>query len=229
MTVFKKTTKRGVSKHRNYTNKRGSRRTKHTGGRLYNNNTLVLHHQGIEQLPKNEDFLGFFYSQKKQHSPVLHRQRNTKKLLRTKDLNDVSNLEENSIWVAINENIAKIDGLDKKVNEFKNKIGNVKGKIVYGKFWMTGCIHCEQVKDTWNEVVRSLENDDKYVNVDILSDNIEEGKKALKEKTRLQEDIKSDGFPQFYKIIKGHIYYYSGNRNVVNMKDWLTQSTLYKK
>ena len=218
MPVFRKTTKRGVRKHRNYTNKRRSRHPKYTGGRLVqrNGNNPVVH------FPQNETNPSFFDFPMNKINPGFFRpQGDTRKLLRTKSMNDIPEPNTDSIWVGINVNISNIEGFDEKVNEFKKKMGNVKGKIVYGKFWMTGCIHCDNVKDMWNEVVHSLKKQHNYVNVDIVSDNIEEGKKALKEQTGLREGIKSDGFPQFYKIIKGHIYYYNGDRNVDAMKKWL--------
>lgn len=192
MLVFRKTTKRGVRKYRNYTNKKGVRRQRHTRSVRRQRNVFN---------PKMK--------------PVT---------LPTKSVNNISQSDEKNIWVAFNESIIN-DGFDEKVNKFKKKIGNVDGKIVYGKFWMAGCHYCVAVKGTWDLVVGSLQNHSNYVNVDILSDNIEEGKKALKEKTRLRQDIKSDGYPQFYKIINGNIYYYEGERNVVSMKNWLLSTS----
>lgn len=177
MHFLKKTKKRGVRKHRNFTNKNKA---------------------GV----------------------IKRYQRNRNKIFRTKSVNNILNPYKKTVWVIFNENIIN-DGFNEKVNKFKEKIGNVDGKIVYGKFWMTGCGYCDAVKGTWDLVVGSLKNHSNYVNVDILSDNIEEGKIGLKVKTNLRENIKSDGYPCFYKIVKGNIYYYEGERSVNSMKIWL--------
>jgi thiol-disulfide isomerase/thioredoxin len=230
MPVFRKTTKRGARKHRNYTNKRRSRDQKYTGGRLdeRNENNPVLHlpqnktNPSFFDFPMNKFNPSFFDFPMNKTNPGFFRpQRDTRKLLRTKSLNDIPKPNSDSIWVGINQNISNMEGFDEKVNEFRKKMGNVKGKIVYGKFWMKGCIYCDNVKDTWDEVVRSLKKQRNYVNVDIVSENIEEGKKALKEQTGLRQDIKTDGFPQFYKIINKRLFLYNGPRNVDDMKKWL--------
>lgn len=122
-------------------------------------------------------------------------------------------------WENVNEEISGLDEHD-KVEKFKEKIGNVKNKIVYGKFWMTGCGHCIDVHPIWEKVVDSLKRNDRYVNVDIRSDNVESGAEALKIITNAT--VHADGYPTFYKIINGQVYYYKGDRTVASMKNWLS-------
>jgi hypothetical protein len=129
-------------------------------------------------------------------------------------------------WEIINGEIANEPKQHRKVNIFitniishKSKRSNISNKTVYGKVWMNGCGHCDNVRETWIKVVESLDNNDNYVNVDILNTNIESGSRALQQLTG--GIVNADGFPTFYKIKNRQVSYYSGDRSISSFKTWL--------
>ena len=153
-----------------------------------------------------------------------HRRRTLKnKMFRTKSLNDLHNKPSIVNWETVNDEISTLGEDHLKVNKFKENIGDVRGKIVYGKLWMTGCGYCIDVHPIWEKVVESLTGDDRYINVDIRDDNIESGKDALKLATKTT--ISANGYPTFYKIVNSKVVYYSGDRTVPSMKNWLLSNS----
>jgi hypothetical protein len=96
--------------------------------------------------------------------------------------------------------------------------------IVYGKLYMTGCIHCEKLAPEW-EIVNNALN----VHSDVVCYDIE----RLEESTKLHqfnnmykpyESLQvQDGYPTIYKLHKrgGAIIYYNGPRDNVSILKWL--------
>lgn len=111
---------------------------------------------------------------------------------------------------------------DEKIEQFKKKIGNVDNKVVYGKFWMNGCTFCDNIKQTWGDVVNDFRGKRKYVNVDIISENATAGVEALRQKTKVT--VSANGYPTLYKIINDRVDYYSGDRSYSSIVSWLTMT-----
>jgi thiol-disulfide isomerase/thioredoxin len=153
-----------------------------------------------------------------------HRRRTLKnKMFRTKSLNDLHNKPSIVNWETVNDEISTLGEDHLKVKKFKKNIGDVTHKIVYGKLWMTGCGYCIDVHPIWEKVVESLTGDDRYINVDIRNDNIDSGISALKSGT--SATVRADGYPTFYKIVNSKVVYYSGDRTVPSMKNWLLSNS----
>jgi len=125
-------------------------------------------------------------------------------------------------WEWFNHHIMK-KSLYQKILLFKKNIGVVRNKIIYGKFWMNGCGYCEQIKDIWKKVVKTLNSDHKYVNVDIISENVRAGADALNQLTGAS--VEANGYPTLYKIVNNTVEYYTGERTYENIVNWLSPST----
>jgi hypothetical protein len=133
----------------------------------------------------------------------------------TRDMNDDSSVD----WVKFNASIAN-KGQEEKTEYFKNRMKNVSGKVVYGKFWMNGCGFCNDIQPTWKGVVNNFRQDHTYVNVDIINENAAAGVEALRQTTGVT--VSADGYPTLYKIKNNRVDYYSGDRSYPSIVSWLS-------
>ena len=113
---------------------------------------------------------------------------------------------------------------NKKTKVTRKQLLNIKKTkntlpIVYGKLYMTGCIHCENLAPEW-EIVKT--------HLDVVSYDIEaqEQQKLSKfnDMYKPYEPLQPQGgYPTIYKLHKrgGTIVYYQGPRDNVSMLKWL--------
>jgi hypothetical protein len=93
--------------------------------------------------------------------------------------------------------------------------------IVYGKIYMTGCIHCENLAPEWDIVTNKLK--------DVVCYDIERSEEHTKvpkfnDTYKPYESLQiQGGYPTIYKLHNrgGAIIYYNGPRDNVNILKWL--------
>lgn len=110
---------------------------------------------------------------------------------------------------------------NKKNKVTRKQLLNIKKNlpIVYGKLYMTGCIHCEHLAPEW-EIVK------KHLNVDCYDIEAQEQTKLSKfnDMYKPYEPLQPQGgYPTIYKLHKrgGQIIYYQGPRDNVSMLKWI--------
>jgi flavoprotein len=96
--------------------------------------------------------------------------------------------------------------------------------IVYGKLYMTGCIHCENLAPEWEIVTNKLK-----IHLDVVCYDIERSEEQQK-LSKFNDIYKpyeplqiQGGYPTLYKLHKrgGAIVYYNGQRDNVSILKWL--------
>jgi len=120
-----------------------------------------------------------------------------------------------------------------KIHKRKHRItrSNKKNKktkkvlpIVYGKIYMTGCIHCENLAPEWEIVTNKLK-----IHLDVVCYDIERSEEQQKlpkfnDMYKPYEPLQiQGGYPTLYKLHKrgGTIMYYNGPRDNVSILKWL--------
>jgi thiol-disulfide isomerase/thioredoxin len=95
----------------------------------------------------------------------------------------------------------------------KQKSG--KHKTVVGKLYATWCGHCVELEPVWKKMkkLRGIEF------VEIEYDNITQGLEKLN--ARFKTDVKvNDGYPTIFKIERGKVEYYNGERTLPELTKW---------
>jgi len=130
--------------------------------------------------------------------PAKRRTRNSKKFLKHKNL--------------------------RKTKKNKNKNKNKNLPVVYGKLYMTGCIHCEMLAPEWDILKK---------NIHIVCYDIEaqEQQKLSKfnDMYKPYEPLQiQGGYPTIYKLHKrgDTIIYYNGPRDNGSMLKWLQEKNI---
>lgn len=126
-------------------------------------------------------------------------------------------------WKAFNDRIAIIDNSEIKKDEIRNALSGTEGKIIYGKFWMNGCGHCDKIKGMWNGLSSEIKKrySTHFFNADFELSNMDEAKEVLKSTYHLKTDINVDGYPTFYIIKNGNIEYFNNGPMREAMKKWI--------
>ena len=105
----------------------------------------------------------------------------------------------------------------------KHSGGDSTSKVV-GKIYSKGCSHCVSLKKPWEDLKNSLKGGS-VIFKDIEARNMDKELADLnntylsgnKQQVSLQQ-----GFPTIYKIDKGNVLYYDGNRDMEHMKSWIS-------
>ena len=117
---------------------------------------------------------------------------------------------------------------NKKTKVTRKQLLNIKKTkktlpIVYGKLYMTGCIHCENLAPEWEIVTNKLK-----IHLDVVCYDIEaqEQQKLSKfnDMYKPYEPLQPQGgYPTLYKLHKrgGAIIYYNGQRDNASILKWL--------
>ena len=100
--------------------------------------------------------------------------------------------------------------------------GNSLGKVV-GKIYSNGCGHCKTLKKPWNDLKIILKGGNVMFK-DIEASNMDKELAGLNNEYlngNQQQVSLQQGFPTIYKIDKGIVSYYDGEREIEPMKKFI--------
>ena len=89
--------------------------------------------------------------------------------------------------------------------------------IILGKVYANWCGYCEELKPKWEQLKQILPKG-RVQTVEI--EEAETDKRAKFEKTH-KKTINVSGYPTIFKIVNNKIEYYSGPRELEDMKRWV--------
>jgi hypothetical protein len=93
-------------------------------------------------------------------------------------------------------------------------------QTVVGKLYMDGCGHCVTLEEPWNQMTKKV---GKKVTVEEDIESAETGKlDELNKKYGTDVSVQA-GYPTIYKIKKGVVEYYNGERTVQKLVSWALQ------
>lgn len=95
--------------------------------------------------------------------------------------------------------------------------------IVVGLVYANWCPHCTQMKPEWNKMKKELQGDNQYNVVEIEADQPDKQERIAELENGLDgKTIDAAGYPTIFKLNNGEVEYYDGERNVNDMKYWVT-------
>ena len=94
--------------------------------------------------------------------------------------------------------------------------------MIIGKIYSVGCIHCQNMQLSWNELKNKL----KKHNVTIIE--IEASNNQDEQINRINQTYVTDinkltcnGYPTIFKIVNGKVSYYESERSTDKMYTWI--------
>ena len=97
--------------------------------------------------------------------------------------------------------------------------------VVIGLIYANWCHHCQAMKPAWDEMKKDIMNNynGKFSIVEIEADQPDKSEKLAKLEQMLDgQKIDAGGYPTIVKVAGGRADYYSGNRELADMKQWAT-------
>lgn len=95
--------------------------------------------------------------------------------------------------------------------------------IIIGKIYAEWCGHCQNLKPIWENIKNELETNPQIVFEEIEDVDIPKKLDILNKKylPHSADKITADGYPTIFKIQKGGISYYTGNREQSLIHNWI--------
>jgi thiol-disulfide isomerase/thioredoxin len=99
-----------------------------------------------------------------------------------------------------------------------------KNKLVFGKLHATWCGHCKDLAEIWSEIVSRIESKVNNVLIisiesEVMDDEVKKVNDALVSKSSPKLALQ-EGYPTIFKIVRGHVHYYNGPREIEPMVAW---------
>ena len=98
-----------------------------------------------------------------------------------------------------------------------------KSPVVIGLIYANWCHHCQALKPVWEEMKKDIMNNykGKFSIVEIEAGQPDKSEQLAKLEQMLDgQKIEASGYPTIVKLAGGRADYYSGNRELQDMKQW---------
>lgn len=121
----------------------------------------------------------------------------------------------------------KKNGNKKRRTYRRDKKANKKNTVVVGKIYANWCGHCQNMADDWNALKNDLaKRGGSFEFSEIEQTNESKFIPDVNEKYLKKSPVKvalQGGYPTLFKIKRGHLSYFDGNRTFEEMRDWYLQ------
>ena len=91
--------------------------------------------------------------------------------------------------------------------------------LVVGKVYADWCVHCHSLKPEWSKMKGILQKR-KYGIQYVEIEELEIPTKFAEVKSKYGVEVSADNYPTLFKIEKGKLEYYNGERTAQQMADW---------
>ena len=117
----------------------------------------------------------------------------------------------------------------KNIQSTTTSVGTEKPQeYIVGLIYATWCGYCNQMKPAWDKFAENIKNDDGFKNLGGIVKEIESAELDVENNTILKDihiDLKRETYPCIFKVNKGKLSYYKGDRTEEAFKKWALDSS----
>ena len=100
---------------------------------------------------------------------------------------------------------------------------NIETPIIVGVIHANWCGHCQALMPKWRVFKNELKHSKKVTIIDIEDSDSKKDAKMARLNVKINDKsvkLQANGFPTIFKIHRGHLQYYNGNREPAQLKQW---------
>jgi thiol-disulfide isomerase/thioredoxin len=122
------------------------------------------------------------------------------------------------------ENLFKKESTEESIALDINELKAAKNKLVFGKLHASWCGHCKDLAEIWEETVSKIKSKnnnvlDIAIESEVMDNEVSKINNALVSKSSPKLALQ-EGYPTIFKIVRGHVHYYNGPREIEPMVAW---------